>query len=106
VRGGSVYGATFRVLAYDTNDNKIGRVFHQLAQTSYQSLNVPYAHIGIDRSNNFLEWLNVGAAVNSLDSIKKFTPIIPNSHLVVRASAFVEIKDWEVQLTINPAKTL
>lgn len=57
--GSAVAGATFRYIVTTLDDRKYVRVAAQAPQASYSSLELPYTHNGIGRSNNYLESFNV-----------------------------------------------
>ena len=62
--------------------------------------------MGIGRSNNFLENFNVAYSLNkSFDQIRVFTPIIPNSQLIILANSKNK-QYWNMDLFIKPNKIL
>ena len=88
------------------DDQKFIRVSSQSPQSSYNSLELPYVYMGVGRSNNYLEQFNVAYSIdNRLDQVKVFTPIIPNSQLMVLANNKSKT-DWILELFINPAQIL
>ena len=104
--GAVTSGATFRFAVTTLDDKKQIRVGTQLAQTSYNSLSLPYVYLGLGRSNNFIESFNVAYSINNkLDQVKVFTPIIPNSQLFILANNKYA-KDWSLELFINPDKKI
>jgi hypothetical protein len=44
---------------------------------------MPFSHIGIGRSNNFVESYTVALDINGTRAIRSWTPIIPKSILFV-----------------------
>ncbi len=65
----------------------------QLPQSAYSPLDVPYMFLGLGRTNNYLEHFNFGIpkAFSSNDIQKKeWSPIIPNSQLIINP-----VKDGE-----------
>jgi len=104
--GSITTGATFRYIVTTLEDEKYIRVASQMPQSSYNSLELPYVYMGIGRSNNYLEQFNVAYSINNrLDQVKVFSPIIPNSQLLILANA--ESKNsWNLELFINPDKIL
>lgn len=62
-------GATFRYIMTSQEDDKQHvRVASQQPQQSYDSLDSPYVYMGVGRSNNYIEQLNVAYSVsNKLD---------------------------------------
>lgn len=78
--GANTAGVTFRYIVTTLEDDKYVRVAAQSPQTSYQALELPYAHNGIGRSNNYLESFNVAYShSDGQHQVRVFTPIIPNS---------------------------
>ena len=56
------------------------RVASQQYTTIGEMLDLPYVYMGVGRSNNYLEQFNAAYSIrNKLDTVKVFTPIIPNS---------------------------
>lgn len=47
--------ASYRCILTDLNDVKFVAVSGSSGQTAYNSLSTPYSHVGIGRSNNFIE---------------------------------------------------
>jgi integrin alpha FG-GAP repeat containing protein 1 len=104
--GAATSGSTFRFTVTTLEDKKQVRVATQLPQTSYNSLSLPYVYLGLGRSNNFIESLNVAYSINNkLDQVKVFTPIIPNSQMFILANNKYA-KNWSLELFINPAATI
>ena len=67
---------------------------------------MPYVFDGIGRSNNYIESFN--AAYTTFDNgnqVRVFTPIIPNSKLVISANSR-EARSWTLELFINPMEYL
>ena len=69
------------------------------------ALNLPYAYMGIGRSNNYLEMLYASTSVNGTKASRMWTPIIPNSQLVVFGKSH-ETETWMLELFINPTQKL
>lgn len=69
-------------------------------------LHLPYVFDGIGRSNNFVESFNVAyTTYDNGNQVRVFTPIIPNSQLVIAANSR-EAKNWQLDLFINPMEYL
>jgi integrin alpha FG-GAP repeat containing protein 1 len=81
--GDVVVGPSFRAIITDLNDQKKVVIGSQLTQSSYHSLQLPYAYIGVGRSNNYVEQFTAGYAVKGSRAIRPWSPIIPNSQLIV-----------------------
>jgi len=67
-------------------------VSFQGIQTGDLFLNLPYAFLGIGRSNNYIENFHVisNTHVQGQDNYKVFTPIIPDSQLIISKEFFLE----------------
>ena len=69
-------------------------------------LNMPYMFDGIGRSNNYIESFNVAyTTFDNSNQVRVFTPIIPNSQLVISANSR-EARSWTLDLFINPMEYL
>jgi len=68
-------------------------------------LQLPYAYMGIGRSNNYLEKLHAGTSVRAKPASRMWTPIIPNSQLVVFGKS-AEFNEWNLEMFINPMQKL
>ena len=55
IYGDTLSGASFRFIVTDLDDQKYVVVGGQAHQQSYQALQLPYAFLGIGRSNNYVE---------------------------------------------------
>ena len=79
----------------------------QLPQTAYFSLQTPYCLYGLGRTNSYVEqfYVNIPSLAHSA---KMWTPIIPNSYLIVspkRAKSptkQVDIDAWFLELFASP----
>jgi len=68
-------------------------------------LQLPYAYMGIGRSNNYLEKLYAATSVDAKPSSRMWTPIIPNSQLVVFGKGH-NYNEWNLEMFINPMQKL
>ena len=50
----------------------------------------PYIHLGVGRSNFYLESLSAGMSINNRQQVLRKTPIIPNSEIMVLVT---DVKD-------------
>ena len=104
--GSTISGTTFRYIVTALNDRKYVRVAAQAPQSSYHALEMPYTFNGVGRSNNYLESFNVAyTTFDKGNQVRVFTPIIPNSQLVIAANSR-ESKSWQIDLFINPMEYL
>ena len=72
-------------------------------------LAMTFAYLGIGRSNNYIENFHIisGNAYNRKDNDKTYTPVIPNSQLII----YHNVKEnnettWQVDLVVKPTKNL
>ncbi|CDW73884.1 UNKNOWN [Stylonychia lemnae] len=91
--GNTLHSASFRCILTDLDEQKFISMTGQSGQTAFQALQMPFAQIGIGRSNNFIEQFTVAVPTNGTRVMKRWTPIIPKSVL------FVMVKNDD-QLTI------
>ena len=69
------------------------------------SLQLPFAFIGVGRSNNYVESFYAASGIDGKRTEKMWTPIIPNSQLII----FMETNDpmnWGLELFISPTSAL
>jgi integrin alpha FG-GAP repeat containing protein 1 len=78
-------GTNYRYITTNLDGSRRLDVSYQVQQTGSQYLNLPYAYIGIGRSNNYIENFHVisNSFIIGEDNYKIFTPIIPNSQLII-----------------------
>lgn len=104
--GAITTGATFRYVITNVDDKKTIRVATQSPQNSFGSLELPYVYMGVGRSNNYLEDFNVAYSLNNnFDQIRVFTPIIPNSQLIIVGNSKNKLY-WNMDLFIKPNQIL
>ena len=98
-------GASYRFVVTDMQDNKLVMVGSQRYQSGYMSLQLPFAFIGVGRSNNYVESFYAASGIDGKRTEKMWTPIIPNSQLII----FMETNDpmnWGLELFISPTSAL
>jgi integrin alpha FG-GAP repeat containing protein 1 len=83
--GDSSIGSSYRLVVTDLNDNKFVVIGSQLYQSAYNSLQMPYCYLGVGRSNNYVETFTAAFSISGQRSIRVWTPIIPNSQLIIFA---------------------
>jgi integrin alpha FG-GAP repeat containing protein 1 len=81
-------GANYRYIVTNLDGSRRMDVSFQGIQTSDNYLNLPYAFIGIGRSNNYIENFHVISITfyKGQYNYKIFTPVIPNSQLIITKS--------------------
>lgn len=81
--GAPMVGASIKYTITDWNTKKRVVQGHQLTQTSYMSLSMPYIFFGLGRANNYVEELYVAIPTHENRHYRKWICIIPNSQLLV-----------------------
>jgi integrin alpha FG-GAP repeat containing protein 1 len=104
-------GANYRYISTNLDGSRRMDVSFQSAQTNDLSLNLPYTYMGIGRSNNYIENFQVISSTilkRDEDNFKTFTPIIPNSQLIISREISEDRKSstWELDLIVTPTSKL
>ena len=99
-------GATIRASFTQLGDEKYILVGTQKSQESYANLGLSYSYFGIGRSNNYIETFTVGTIVYGKKVVRAWTPIIPNTQLIVSTQNSANPNDWEVELLVWPTKAI
>jgi integrin alpha FG-GAP repeat containing protein 1 len=81
--GAPMVGASVKYTITDWNTKKRVVQGHQLTQTSYMALPMPYLFFGLGRANNYVEELYVAIPTHEDQHYRKWICIIPNSQLLV-----------------------
>ncbi|KIO03962.1 hypothetical protein M404DRAFT_26585 [Pisolithus tinctorius Marx 270] len=76
----------------------------QLPQTSYHALQVPYAFLGLGRTNNYIENLFVGSTKHTQDHYTNMEGVIPNSRLVIHPPPGKDSGSWKRELYLRPGE--
>jgi integrin alpha FG-GAP repeat containing protein 1 len=101
--GGIYHGSSIECIVNDVNGKARIAKATQLAQTGYTALELPYAFIGLGRTNNYVQDFYIGITQNLLDGVdlqkQSWTPIIPNSQLIVNT---VIDGDWTLDVYVSP----
>lgn len=81
----SEIGTNYRYIVTNLNGERRMDVSFQAAQNGANCLALPYAFIGIGRTNNYVENFAVisNTYLSGAKSEKVFTPVIPNSQLLI-----------------------
>ena len=98
-------GPSYRFVVTDMEDQKLIMIGSQRFQSGYMSLQLPYAFIGIGRSNNYVENFYAAFGIDGKRIEKMWTPIIPNSQLIIFANGTDE-NVWGLELFISPTAAL
>ncbi|KAI8822214.1 uncharacterized protein EV422DRAFT_526082 [Fimicolochytrium jonesii] len=106
--GVNYVGASFKYTVFDTAGRRRATQAAQLPQSSYFSLQTPYALFGLGRTNNYIEDLFVGVSrrKGKISHVGTFQGVIPNSQLVVipyEEDEGAGPGSWILELYINPS---
>lgn len=105
-------GTNYRYIATDNDGDRRMDFAWQLAMTADLTLNPPYALVGIGRSNNYIE--NLEVITNSYDRCKdskgedtySISPVIPKTQLLITKELKSNKIDWNVDLIVSPTEKL
>ena len=105
------YGSSQRFIT--TNINGARRMDLSLQSPQISSpgiLSLTFAYLGIGRSNNYIENFHIisGNSNNRDDNDKTYTPVIPNSQLIIYHDNINggNKTTWQVDLVVKPTKNL
>ena len=77
----------------------------QLFQTAYNAMQPPYVLNGLGRANNYVEEFRVGiTGVGTGALTKMWTPIIPNSQLIVASNPTPD--SWSIRVFVLPTDSI
>ena len=111
-------GATYRYIVTDKSGDRHMDVAHQLSQTSDMNIPVPYSIMGLDDTNNYVEYFQTisGNYLNeTLDEFenkeetdwKTNSPIIPNTQMMIFKFNNTDKKcEWNVDLIVQPMEQI
>jgi len=105
------YGSSQRFITTNINGDRRMDLSLQTPQVNTPGiLALTYAYLGIGRSNNYIENFHIisGNAYKRSDNDKTYTPVIPNSQLVIYHdnTAGSNSTTWQVDLVVKPTKYL
>ena len=105
------YGSSQRFITTNINGDRRMDLNLQTPQINVPGiLSLTYAYLGIGRSNNYIENFHIisGNAYKRSDNDKTYTPVIPNSQLVIYHDNIANSNSttWEVDLVVKPTKYL
>lgn len=83
--GGIYYGAEFTYIYTDLDGSRHAGVGVQAPQNAYSALQMPYGLVGIGRSSNYIEHLSISYPVKTNPSTRVWSPIIPNSQIIIKS---------------------
>ena len=105
------YGSSQRFITTNINGNRRMDLSLQNPQVNAPGiLSLTYAYLGIGRSNNYIENFHIisGNAYKRDDNDKIYTPVIPNSQLIIYHDNIPSGNKttWQVDLVVKPTKYL
>ena len=110
-------GATYRYIVTDKKGDRHMDVGFQLAQTSDMNIPVPYGIMGLDDTNNYIEYFQtisgnillkeVSFAKSDEKNYKGNSPVIPNTQMMI-SKYYNEKKkiEWNVDLIVQPMEQI
>ena len=75
--------AAMRMVTTRLSDKKMVVQSGNSGQSAYHALQAPFNHVGIGKSNNFIEQFTIGVYADGKRVLRTWTPIIPKSILFV-----------------------
>ena len=105
------YGSSQRFITTNINGNRRMDLSLQNPQVNAPGiLSLTYAYLGIGRSNNYIENFHIisGNAYKRDNNDKTYTPVIPNSQLIIYHDNIPSGNKttWQVDLVVKPTKYL
>ena len=105
------FGSTQRFITTNLDGTRRMDLSIQNVQNSIMGcLSLNYAYLGIGRSNNYIENFQIisGTLNSNNDNYKTYTPVIPNSQLIIYHTEDKEKKKikWKVDLVVEPTQKL
>ncbi len=76
-------GASYKFTVLDPNGVRRAQQVGQLAQTAYGALLTPSAYLGLGRTNNYVELLQIGTSRRQRDNVLSMEGVIPNSQIYI-----------------------
>jgi hypothetical protein len=108
-------GATFRYIVTNKKGSRHMDISHQLTQTSDMNIPLPYSIMGLDDTNNYVEYFQTisgniikkkVSTKNSERNYKENTPIIPNTQMMISKYYNGDKIEWNVDLIVQPMEQI
>ena len=109
-------GATFRYIVTDKKGSRHMDIAYQMPQTSDMNIPLPYSIMGLDDTNNYVEYFQTisgnivkKSGVSTKDSeknYKKNSPIIPNTQMMISKYYDGSKISWTVDLIVQPMEQI
>ncbi|GAA5911057.1 FG-GAP repeat domain-containing protein [Sporobolomyces salmoneus] len=107
--GSSYSGASFKFTVLDPTGARRSTQYAQLPSTSYMSLGLPYAHLGLGRTNNYVENLFIGSTRSQQEQhFINLEGVIPNSQVLIlpyqssETEGKGDVGEWRKELYLKP----
>ena len=108
-------GATFRYIVTNKKGSRHMDISYQLTQTSDMNIPLPYSIMGLDDTNNYVEYFQTisgniikkkVSTKNSERNYKENTPIIPNTQMMISKYYNGDKIEWNVDLIVQPMEQI
>ena len=108
-------GATFRYIVTDKKGDRHMDISYQMVQTSDMNIPLPYSLMGLDDTNNYVEYFEtisgnylrgVKFAKEDENNRKGNTPIIPNTQMMISKFYNNDKYEWNVDLIVQPMEQI
>ena len=108
-------GATFRYIVTNKKGKRHMDISYQLTQTSDMNIPLPYSFMGLDDTNNYVEYFETisGNIIkkkvktkNSEKNYKENSPIIPNTQMMISKYYDGSKIEWNVDLIVQPMEQI
>lgn len=101
--GNSFIGSSLVAVKTEVDGTKLPVMLSQQSGLSHTRMQLPYVIFGLGRINNYIEDFTCGVA-STKHSDKSWSPIIPNSQLIITPP--LNNADWKIEIYINPTKAM
>ena len=107
-------GTLYRYIVTDKKGDRHMDISHQLVQTSDMNVPLPYSYMGIDDTNNYVEYYQTISGnylltnkISRTDNFKGNSPIIPNTQMMISKYYNKDDKiEWNVDLIVQPMEQI
>ena len=108
-------GATFRYIVTDKKGSRHMDIAYQMPQTSDMNIPLPYSIMGLDDTNNYVEYFQtisgniVKKSVSTKNGEKNYkenSPIIPNTQMMISKYYDGSKIRWNVDLIVQPMEQI
>ena len=108
-------GSTFRYIVTDKKGSRHMDIAYQMIQTSDMNIPLPYSIMGLDDTNNYVEYFQtisgniIKKSVSTKNSEKNYkdnSPIIPNTQMMISKYYNGNKIKWNVDLIVQPMEKI